>query len=69
MGLTIPEATPEHALAAIPRLIAGTDRENDPLAPRFAAYREDHSQARLDRILADLLASVDRPRHPQDAIR
>lgn len=58
MGLTIPEATPEHALAAIPRLIAGTDGENNPLAPRFAAYREDHSQARLDRVLAGLLASV-----------
>ncbi len=58
LGLTIPEATPEHAVAAIQCLIAGIDRNSQPLAPRFAEYREDHSLDRLDRILGELLASV-----------
>ncbi|MES2661619.1 MAG: glycosyltransferase [Verrucomicrobiota bacterium] len=52
MGLTIPEGYAEQALAAIKQL------ETSNSTPRFADYREDHSQARLDRILAELLASV-----------
>ena len=58
LGLTIPEATPKNALAAIPHLAAGTDLEGNPLAPRFADYRDDHSQDRLDRILGELLDAV-----------
>ncbi len=58
LGLTIPEATPEHALAAIPHLATGTDRDGKPLAPHFADYRADHSQARLDALLGELLAAL-----------
>lgn len=58
LGLTIPEASPEQALAAIVRLAAGTNFSGEPLSPRFAGYREDHSQGRLDRILGNLLESV-----------
>lgn len=57
LGLTIPEGNAEHALAAIPRLAAGTDREGQPLSPEFAQYRRHHSQQRLDRILGDLLGA------------
>jgi glycosyltransferase involved in cell wall biosynthesis len=56
MGLTIPEATPHHALEALPRLVDLRDMNGNPLSPNYALYREDHSQARLDRILADLVA-------------
>jgi hypothetical protein len=58
LGLTIPEAAPDQALAAISRLAEGTDHRGEPLSPRFADYRNDHSLARLDRILASLLDRV-----------
>ncbi len=55
LGLTLPEARPEKALAAIPYLLAGTDREGCSLSPLFAEYRKHHSQERLDKILSELL--------------
>lgn len=58
LGLTIPEGDAEQALAAIPLLLAGTDREGLPLSPGFEAYRQHHSQERLDRILAELVGLV-----------
>jgi glycosyltransferase involved in cell wall biosynthesis len=58
LGLTIPEGNAEQALAVIPCLAAGKDREGNPLSPKFAEYRHHHSQARLDRILAELLGAV-----------
>ena len=58
LGLTIPEGNEEQALAVIPLLAAGKDLEGNPLLPRFAEYREHHSQERLDGILAELLGSV-----------
>lgn len=58
MGLTIPEATPAHALAALPHLANRNDRDGKPLHPLFADYRNDHSQDRLDGILAELLGRV-----------
>ena len=58
MGLTIPQATPDQALAAIPLLASLTGRDGNPLSPDFASYREHHSQARLDELLASLLAKV-----------
>ena len=56
LGLTIPQGNAEHALSAIAHLAASSDRDGNPLSPRFGEYREHHSQARLDRILAELLA-------------
>ncbi|MEY3897159.1 MAG: hypothetical protein RLZZ214_2680 [Verrucomicrobiota bacterium] len=58
LGLTIQQANPAQALAALPRLAAGTDLLGNPLAPRFKEYREQHSQQRLDRILGELLGTV-----------
>jgi hypothetical protein len=58
IGLTIPEGNAGQALAAIPLLLESKDRDNRPLSPRFDQYREDHSVERLDRILAELLASL-----------
>jgi hypothetical protein len=58
IGLTIPEATPENALAAIPHLIEGTDWSRKAMDPRYAGYREQHSQSRLDGILQNLLSSL-----------
>ncbi len=55
LGLTIPEADPSAALNAISHLAINTDREGNPLAASFAAYRDDHSLQRLDHILAKLL--------------
>jgi hypothetical protein len=52
MGITIPEGNAEAALAAIKQL------ETRDETPRFADYREDHSQDRLDRILAKLLETI-----------
>ena len=57
LGLTVPEADPEQALAAIPHLLAGTDRDGCPLSHRFEEYRLHHSQKLLDQILSDLLES------------
>ena len=58
MGLTISEGDAHRALEAITFLVNGTDREGVALMPDYARYREDHSQARLDRILAELLAGA-----------
>lgn len=51
MGITIPQGCAGSALDAIHRLAT-------PLESRFADYREDHSLARLDSILANLLERV-----------
>ena len=58
LGINIREGSAKDALAAIPHLLAGEDAEGKPLAPDFAAYRDDHSQARLDHILGELLESL-----------
>lgn len=58
LGITIKEADTTQALAAIPCLLAGTNLQHEALSPDYEAYREQHSQARLDRILAELLESV-----------
>jgi hypothetical protein len=58
LGLTIPEGDAAQALAVIPLLAAGTDRQGNPLSPRFEDYRNHHSQERLDRILRELLETV-----------
>lgn len=58
LGLTIQEATPEQALAALPHLADLTDREHAPLSPRYAEYREHHSLDRLDALLGELLSSI-----------
>ncbi len=58
LGITIKEADATQALAAIPCLLAGTDLHRELLSPDYEAYREHHSQARLDRILIELLESV-----------
>ena len=58
LGITIPEADAEQALAAIPHLLGGKDTHQRSLSPSFAEYSEHHSQARLDRILTKLLESV-----------
>jgi glycosyltransferase involved in cell wall biosynthesis len=57
LGLTIPEGNAEQALAVIPCLAAGKDSEGKPLSPKFAEYRDHHSQERLDRILGELLGA------------
>lgn len=56
IGIAITEPDPEHALAALPRLVSHTDSDGQTLALRFGEYRDQHSLARLDRILGDLLA-------------
>ncbi len=58
LGLTIPSGSAAHALTAITSLLANSDLAGQPLAPRFADYREDHSAARLDRILSELMAGI-----------
>lgn len=58
LGLTIPSGSAADALTAITHLLAHSDAAGQPLAPRFAAYREDHSSTRLDRILAELINSL-----------
>jgi glycosyltransferase involved in cell wall biosynthesis len=52
MGMTIKQGSAEAALEAIRQLAVAK------LEPRFADYREDHSLARLDSILANLLERV-----------
>jgi len=58
LGVNIREGSAGEALAAIQQLLAGKGGDGNALAPDFAAYREHHSQDRLDRILAGLLAQV-----------
>jgi glycosyltransferase involved in cell wall biosynthesis len=58
IGLTIPEANVSHALDAIRRLLDGVDNNDQPLNPHYAEFRDLHSLARLDKILADLLRKV-----------
>lgn len=58
MGITIPEADPAAALAALPHLAALKDSSGAPLHPRYSEYRMDHSRDRLDGILSALLATV-----------
>jgi len=60
-GLTIPERDPEAALLAIERLLAGSDANGRPLEPDYQGFREDHSQARLDRVLGELLGTPAEP--------
>jgi hypothetical protein len=55
LGVTIPEGSAERALAGIQHLAQGLNFEEKPLMPKFADYREQHSQERLDRILEELL--------------
>lgn len=55
IGITIPEGSATDALEAIKLLASGTSTAP---SPRYEDYRADHSQARLDQILADLVASV-----------
>lgn len=55
MGVTVPEASPNHALTAILGLLEMPAGAGGDSGPDYAAYREDHSVARLDRILMDLL--------------
>lgn len=57
MGLTIPEGSAPDALAAIRRL-AGLDPGPALPDPLYQEYRNDHSLARLDGILRDLLAAL-----------
>lgn len=54
-GLTIPEGDSEQATDAIQRLLAGIDQHDQPLHPNYEGYRQAHSLARLDAILAALL--------------
>ncbi|MEO5914238.1 MAG: hypothetical protein ABIS50_08400 [Luteolibacter sp.] len=58
MGLTIHEGDAEQALTAVQLLTAGKGPNEQPPSPHFEDYREDHSLARLDRILTELLAAV-----------
>ena len=58
LGIVIPEASAEHALAAIQQIVRGIDLNGQPLNPRFSDYREAHSLTRLDHILSDLLDTL-----------
>ncbi len=58
LGTCISERSAEEALTAVSLLLAGKRSHGNTLSPNFAAYREQHSQDRLDRILADLLDLV-----------
>jgi hypothetical protein len=58
IGLTIPEANVSHALDAIRRLLDGVDNNDQPLHPHYTEFRDLHSLACLDKILADLLRKV-----------
>ena len=55
-GLTIPEGDAARAVDAIPLMLAGKDWNDRPLAARHADFRADHSLAKLDALLGDLLA-------------
>lgn len=58
MGVTVPQGSVTQAHEAILRLAAGTGADGTPLKPDFGAYRNDHSLARLDRILSGLLEMI-----------
>jgi len=54
-GLTIPQGDAERALEAIPLLLEGKDWNGAPLPARHADFAADHSLARLDALLAELV--------------
>lgn len=58
MGITIPQGSVPHAHEAILKLAAHNGAGGAPLKPDFETYREDHSPARLDRILSGLLEMI-----------
>jgi len=58
IGLTIPEADSGKALEAIRRMLDGVDWTDRPLAPDYETYRSEHGLARLDSILAGLVAGI-----------
>lgn len=55
-GLTIPEGDSARALEAIERILGGKDWRGEPLISDHKRFREDHGLARLDGLLAGLLA-------------
>ena len=57
-GLTIPEGDSGQALEAIRRILEGKDWHDQPLNPDHARYRNDHSGARLERLLGGMLNGV-----------
>lgn len=57
LGINIPEGSPTDALLAISALAEGKDLDGEAITPDYLRYRGDHSQARLDKLLADFLAS------------
>ncbi|WP_367874362.1 glycosyltransferase [Luteolibacter sp. Populi] len=57
-GLTIPQGDSVRALEAIERMLGGKDWDGGALVPDYPRYREDHSSARLERLLGDLLKGV-----------
>jgi len=58
LGINISEGSADEALTAIPLLLAAIGNDGQALSPDYAAYREHHSQDRLDSILAGLLELV-----------
>lgn len=57
-GLTIPEGDSSRALEAIRRMLEGKDWQDQALNPDYPRYRNDHSGARLERLLAGFLDGV-----------
>ena len=57
-GLTIPEGDSDKALEAIRHILEGTDWDGRPLLPDHGGYRESHGLARLDALLAGILAGA-----------
>jgi glycosyltransferase involved in cell wall biosynthesis len=57
-GLTIPEGDSRRALEAIERILDRRDWQDQPLVGDYARFRADHGLARLDSLLAALLAKV-----------
>ncbi|BCU75545.1 glycosyl transferase [Luteolibacter sp. LG18] len=58
IGLAIPEGDPTKALEAIRRIFEAKDWDDRPLNPDYETYRSEHNLARLDTILAALVAGV-----------
>ncbi len=58
MGITIPQGSHLAALDAAVQLAGGGGTAGNGQAPLFEEYRNDHSHARLDSILANLLERV-----------